>query len=168
MPTVNAVKICPKCEKLLHDPNQMKCFYCHTLLKTPNSDFFGVPDYLTRQYSEAILETKRDGKVKEGQELSSEVSQKINEIRAQYQEWIMHMPYEDRIASMRDALTLMQHLIVGNASLKEVGELLKLGKRIGEISDAIEGYLKAHGHIANFAHLELPVPEKEVDESDKI
>lgn len=147
MTSVNKVKICPNCraEISMFSPTLTidweTCPQCGKSLKIPQLKNFGMPDYLHLQ-KDSLLEEGGPDKLKQDdgryKELGEKIEQELTDLAKTCQD-------EDRVASMRDALKMIQESLLSCATNETLRTMTSIGRSIGKLSEAIEQYVKSGG-----------------------
>lgn len=122
---------CPDCGTAVLITDKV-CTACNYNLKPRVSAIFGTPDYITYQYEEA---TKKKN---ENEELV---------VKTDLFLYLRGCKDEDKMAALQDAEMILRQLLRSNVKGENVRNMVKLGKRIGKLADAIDSYVTNGGYI---------------------
>lgn len=153
MSNVTQYKTCKNClmdvsnlnlaEKIPEGGRNIYCPYCRHPLENATNKRFDSPDYLLHQ-RDTLLKLLKDNNIIPG---SSRHNSEIELISDDLIVWARTAPTEDRIAALWDSVTYLRELVHSNTDNKSIETIIKLGKKIGELSVALDSYVKSGGVI---------------------
>lgn len=145
MPSVNAVKLCPKCSEVLPNPTPEKCKNCKTVLTNTSNEFF------ERNFPFSLqLDEHRSSCFKEIDQKtppSEDEEKKWVEIQKAWIDWLRNVNYEEKLYALRDAHYLLKQLLFSNSSREEIKALITVAKDIGKIAEGIDKYYQSGGEF---------------------
>lgn len=161
MANTTALALCPKCHKELRSPKDQECPHCHHQIKAPENPLFATPDYISYQIEDQENEIKKLKGSREGE-------QRHYESRVAQEMYFDNCTDADRIAAMNDAYNVLKRLVVSKSKDKEaVSTITKLGKKIGQISEAIEKYALSGGSFHGPKILKPTAPASDLQSPDE-
>jgi hypothetical protein len=125
---------------------------------------FGSPDYLWSQRESLLDECDASRPTARTKATKQEMVSSIND---NLLTWLRDMPYEDRIATMRDAQLSLQHLLFAKLSVEEIRQVVVVAKSVGRLAESIENYFKAGGTIYDRKVGQVPPFRDGIDGSDE-
>jgi hypothetical protein len=136
MAKVKNVELCPRCH---HELTGATCTNCSYNKISRDNTFFDTPNYLDMQMKDhevSIKEAYRDPRKQEAAARLRIIEQA---------KWVRGCPDEIKVAALKDAHLVIQNLLHSDASTETLRAITGLGRQIGEIAAAIEGYFAKGG-----------------------
>lgn len=145
MANVKEVGLCPRCGGELAKADQTKCEVCNYQFPY-QSEVFGTPDYVSSQHE--VLVSR----------LSKMPSKDLNDwsLNRAVMKFFVNMADDDRLFAMRDAEAILRHIFISNSTGVRTGEIIKLGKRIGELATVIDEHIRLGGRPNGFSDTPQP------------
>jgi hypothetical protein len=143
MVKVNKVFFCPECEFEIRGADVDECPNCGREFTSHESKFFTSPIFLCRQL-ESHEQNLHLGSIKEQRDFEKV---ELENIYKDYRLWLRKCSHQDKLASLKDSLLIMQNLIHTSATPEVLRALTSIGKKIGKLSEAIDNYFGAGGEL---------------------
>lgn len=137
MANINQVSLCPKCNSEAPKGDKVKCAVCGYQYPYKNTSF-GTPDYLSSQYKEEVEKLGKD---------SRDHKHDQDALSTDLFNFFINMSDDDRAYALEDSIEIMSTLILSNTAPAAFGNLIKLGKRIGELANSADSFIKSGGKL---------------------
>jgi hypothetical protein len=141
------VGFCPGCgQEILNDSPKGHCPHCGYILTRPVSQHFTSPKYLFYQldlHRERLAPTRRRGT----KAPTREDLRVLDEVEKDYKRWLIEMHSDDRKNALMDAYHALRYLVASKTFGEDLKRVVDLGKRIGDLAQTIESYVKNGGGL---------------------
>lgn len=164
MATTRQATFCPKCNGETTGAKGTDCPHCHTPLARAGNPFFGSPDYIWHQ-REALLDECDSGRATAKTKATD--AEKVKAVNEAFVRWLRDMPYEDRLASVRDAQLQLQHIMYARLDVNEIRQILVVAKSIGKLAEAYENVFRNGGTLYDGKVGQIPAFRDGSDGSDE-
>lgn len=139
MAKVSKVVVCKHCNNEINSDSAV-CPYCKFVFRTEGV-IFEPPAYVTIQSAEKGLELDEKKDLDASIRIKDDIYLKLI---SYFQDGCSD---EDRVAAMKDAWLTIQNIMHSNSSVEGIRNVVKIGKRIGELAAAIEAYVAKGGNL---------------------
>lgn len=141
MSTSSSIHICRYCQFTSPKSLEDVCPSCGRILRGPKDPFFTSPVYLYHQRASVLKKINEDKLVVDPQKKNVAAS----DVQSKLHKWARSCPTEDKVAAVFDAGLIMENIIHTQTPTEDIGKIVSIGKKIGELANALDQYFKAGG-----------------------
>lgn len=139
MAKITQTIVCKNCGETINNDSPL-CPYCKFVFRTEGVEF-SPPLYATLQCKDKGLDLSEPKNMAATNEIKRDLFLKLKNYA------ISQCSDEDRLFALLDAWLVIQNLLISNASADCMRAVTSTGKRIGELSLAIENYILKGGNL---------------------
>lgn len=142
MSNVTTATFCRYCKHEIlttHKGSPDRCPECFKIIVKPDNKYFRTPDYLQFQ-RDKLIEEITSHKI---DVTSYDYTDRLNDINDAEAGWCRNALYDDRKASLLDALLYLKHLPYTKSSGEELKTIIHLALKIGELAATLDKLYKS-------------------------